>query len=368
MRKKNKLTKLLLVAIVVCITGVLFYNNFKPEKGIKILAWDNIYDENNINLYYEDNQTISSNENLQKLESTYKVKEIVSEENDEIKKVLKTVDILNTILDYDHIPDSNYNSAYEILKGKGTSKKVSGRDMAIIERDFLLTAGYISRVGEFRQEQPQYKTTSSYYVVEYYSTQYNKWVMIDFINRAYLSKDNVPISSIEMLNQNISNLSYEGKGKIKEYKKDIERYLSSYTIAIDNTLKSNKSNTYITFISNNKDIDLKKEDKFISPTIFTKEKQLFTKEPTINEIGEDSKAYLVMLKSAEDEKDNYQYVIGAFQNSSVINNYYLRIDNGDWQLVNTYYYKYDLSIGKCTIELSLDGKNVLSKIVIDREV
>ena len=367
MRKKSKLTKYLLVLFVVVITAVLFYYNFEPEKGIRVEKWDNIYDENNIMLFYENSE--STNTTLKKLDSIYKINEIVSKEDSEINKVLKTVDILNTVVDYDHISDSNYNNAYEILKEKGKGKKVSGRDMAIIERDLLLSVGFVSRVGEFRKEEPQFESTSSYYVVEYFSPKYKKWVMIDFINRAYLSKNKTPIAAIDMLSEDIDKLSYKGNEKYDEFKRDIKKYLSSYTIAIDNTIPSSKSNTFITYISSEKDIDLKKEDKFIGPTIFTNKKELFIKEPTSNEIGNDKKAYLVLLKTVDKEDNkNYNYVIGAFQNSSIINNYYLKIDDKEWQPINSFYYQYNLKKGKSKIQLSLDGKTVLSEIVINREV
>lgn len=367
MRRKFSFFKVILLLILVAVVSVLFFNNFEADREIEVIKWDNIYDENNIILFYEDNTNIGDNESLVNLDSVYKVKELTSKGTTEIDKVLKCVDIVNSIIEYDDVADGNLSDGYEILKSKKESKKVTGREMGVILRDVITCAGFKSRVGEFRVPNPQLSNSPSYYVVEYFSEENDKWVMIDFRNRAYYSKGKTMLSSIEILNSELSELKFNSKKSEKSIK-EVKRYLSSYTISIDNTTKMSKSNSYLTYISSNKDIDLKKSNIYISPTIFTKESKLFLEKPNQEKTIADKNAYLILMKKKENSNaDVLTYIVGAFKNDSVINDYYLRINNGEWKPIKSLYYDLDIKIGKSTIELSLDGKNVASKIEIERK-
>ena len=368
MRKKRSVFRLILLFILVAVIGLLFYKNFETKKELDIKKWDNIYNEENIALFYEDNKNIENNKSLKELDKVYKVRELTSKGTSEIDKVLKCIDILKNIVEYDEVADGNLIDGYEILKAKDTSKKVCGREMAIIARDLIITSGYKCRVGEFRSENPQLSKSPSYYVVEYFSEEDQKWVMIDFKHRAYYLKDKKKLSAIEILNNKYSDLKYKGRSKFDDVKNDFKRYLSSYTIAIDNTLKMEKSNSYLTYISSKKDIDLKKGNKYISPTIFTENTDLFLKSPNDGINSEDDSAYLIMMKKQVDTKENnLEYVIGAFKNDSVINNYYIKINGDDWKQVKNFYYDNKIKTGDNTIELSLDGKTSIRKIIINKK-
>lgn len=368
MRKKKSIVRVILLFILVAVVGILFYKNYEKDKELDVKKWDNIYNEENIVFFYEDNTNIDSNESLKKLNEVYKVKELTSRGENEIDQVLKSIDILNSIVEYDDVADGNLIDGYEILKSKKDSKKVCGREMAIIARDLIITSGYKSRVGEFRVKNPQLSSSPSYYVVEYFSEEDQKWVMIDFKHRAYYLKDKKKLSAIEILNNKYSDLKYNGKSKYYDVKNDFKRYLSSYTIAIDNTLSMKKSNSYLTYISSEKDIDLKKKNKFILPTIFTENKNLFLKNPKDGVSGKDKSAYLIMMaKQDKSKNDKITYVIGAFQNYSVINNYYIKINNDNWKQIKSVYSDIELKEGNNTVELSLDGKNSIKKISIDRK-
>lgn len=363
----KRLIKIVLLVAVVAIVIFLYKKNFEVEKGLKVSLWDNGYNENNITFFYEDMEVKESNENIEKLRSTFNVKELISTETQEIDKVLKTVDILKSIITNDDVAETNINNGYDILMEIGERKKVSERDMAIIERDILLAAGFKSRVGEFRKEKPQFQSNPSYYVVEYFSLEYNKWIMIDFQERAYLKEENTPVSSIDIIGMDFKNLTYVGNNDIKEYKKTINKFLSSYTIAIDNTVEYKKSNSFVTYYSGDKDIDLKKGKVFIAPTIYTSSKDMFIKSPV--EIGkkDDKKPYLIIMKKPVNEVSDYTFVIGAFKNGSVINDYYIRVNNKEMTKVSTIYYEVKLELGNNIIELSQDGKEVTSKVEILRE-
>lgn len=368
MRGTKSIGKLIGLIIIVIVAGFLFYKNFQPQQGIRVTKWDNLYNENNIKLYYEDANTVSQNNNLQALRKTYKVDEILSKGETEIDKVLKTVDILNSIVEYDDVADSNLLDGYEILKEKDNKKKATGREMAVIERDLLYTAGFQARVGEFRKSEPQFQDTPGYYVVEYYSIESNKWVMIDFRHRAYFSKGDIKQSAIEVLKSDTEKLKFTGKDKYSEYKKEFKKYLSSYTISIDNTISAENSNSNITYITSEKDIDIMEGDKYLASTIFTKNKDIFSDEPSYEPSGKDKSTKLILLKKQEAKDSKNLYVIGAFRDSTVINNYYIKINNADWKLIDGVYYEYKLIDGENKIELSLDGKNTISTIIINKEI
>lgn len=366
MKKESKITRVLLLIVVVAICAVLYFKIFGKEIGTKVVSWDNIYNENNLNFFYEDIKESNINSNLKALDDTYSVKKIVSGESTEMKKVLKTVEILNTVVKYDDVKDTLYYNGYDILKAKGTNKKTSGRDMAFIERDFLLTAGFVSRVGEFRKESPQFESSPNYYVVEYWSSENNKWIMIDFLDSGYFESNNKPLSAIEVLNSDVKDLTYVGRSTQNEYRQKIKKYLNSYTIAIDNTLPSKNSNSYVTYVKDSKDVDIMINGNYISPTIFTQNKDTFTIEPGIEAPESDSKAYLILMKkpvSGKEEKP--AFVAGAFQNGAVIDECYIRINNSDFEKVDRYK-EFIMEKGENTIELSLDGQNVISSVKIKK--
>lgn len=366
MKRKKKFKKVLLLIMVVAICIVLYFKVFAAKTGINVIMWDNIYNENNLTFFYENSDSIDENTKLKNLNSTYNVAELISTEGSEIKKVLKTTEILNTIIEYDDVKDSLYYNGYDILKEKGVNKKTSARDMAIIERDLLLSVGIISRVGEFRKESPQFQKLPNYYVVEYWSTEYNKWVMIDFLDKGYFELNNKPLSSIEVLDGDVKNLVYVGSSTQNDYRRKIKKYLNSYTIAIDNTLATKKSNSNVTYIKDSKDIDIVIKGNYIYPTIFTQNKDLFNIAPGVEANGEDSKAYLILMKKPVNGKEEgVKFVAAAFKNGAVIDECYIKINKEAFEKVNKYK-EFDLEKGENTIELSIDGNNVIDTIKINK--
>lgn len=367
MKVIKRLIRILLFVVVVVIVIFLFMKNFQVEKGLRVNLWDNIYNENNITFFYEDMEVNSPNENILKLEKTFTIKELLSTEEKEIDKVLKTVDILNNIVTKDDVSEATSNNGYDILMEIGERKKVSEKDMATIERDLLVSAGFKSRVGEFRKEKPRFEISPSYYIVEYYSDEYSKWIMIDFKERGYLIEGDSPVSAIDIIGIDLDELTYICNSDIKTYKKNISGFLSSYTIAIDNTVEFKRSNSFVTYVSGEKDIDIKKGETFIAPTIYTTSKDIFFKSPTNIENKVDERPYLILMKKPAEDKEDYTFVIGAFKDGTVINDYYIRVNNNDMTKISTIYSEVDLEIGENIIELSKDGKEVISKIEIERK-
>lgn len=364
MKKSRGIIRGLLLVVIIGVCALLYFKVFNKERGIQVITWDNIYNENNIEFFYENKDSVNNDKRIKNLDDTYSVNKFVSEENSEINKVIKTTEILNDIVEYDDVKDTLKYNGYDILKEKGTAKKTSGRDMAIIERDLLLSAGFISRTGEFRTKDPQFDSNPSYFVVEYWSDQYNKWVMIDFRDEGYLESNNTPLSAIEVLTGNIKDLTYVGKSTQNDYRRKLKKYLNSYSIPIDSTLSTTKSNSYVTYLTDVKDISIVVNGNYILPTIFTQNKNLLEVKPGTEISGKDSRPYLIIMKKpVSGKEEKLTFVVGAFENSSIIKESDIKINDGAFEKVSKYK-EFDLEKGENTIELSTDGQNVISKIVI----
>lgn len=365
-KKGSKILKVLVLVCIIALCIGLYLNNVSKHKGIRITKWDNVYNENNITLFYEDMTQISEKSVIKQLNEKFKIQDIVKLENGDIEKALKAIDILHNITEYDDVEDSKSFNAIGILQEKGERKKASGRDMAVIERDILLACGLNARVGEFRKLNPQFESKPSYYVVEYWSSKYNKWVMMDIIDKGYLEKDNVPLSAIEAIESNLKDVIYVGTSAQNTYKKNLKKYLGSYTINIDGTVDMKKSNSYITYFEDNEAIDLKLGESFAPPTIYTNERDMFIREPGKQIEGKDSKAYLLLMKKPLEGTEEYNFIIGGFQDGKIMKEYYIRQNSGDMKKVDMYD-EMTLDVGENKIELSLDGVNIISSITIVRD-
>lgn len=364
MKKKGRVLKVSLLILII-IAGFLYLIGSKSEKSkLEVKQWNNIYNENNINIYYGD----SENAKIKALDNVYRVKELAGNEDGEINKALKVVDIVNTIVEFDDVLNSKRINGFDILEEKAKLKKVSQRDMAIITRDLLVTMNMKARVGEFKKINRKSNEYKSYYVVEYWSEEHNKWVMIDFRDRGYMEKDKVPCSAIEILSNLDKTINYVGKTKSKEYIKSFKKVRDTYTINIDNSTNMEKSNSYITYIKDSKHINIKFNNKYIPPTVFTENEELFNKSPEHNEIGKDEKAYIILMKkdSSKDSEmqDNENYIIGGFKDGKIMDKYYIRENNGEFIEVKKYA-ELNLVNGNNLLEISIDKENVLSFIEVE---
>lgn len=364
----KKFVKILVVVILLaCIVGggvFVYYKFFTKEKGITIKTWDSIYNENNIKFFYEDLSAEKTESGLAKLDSEYKIKDSIKNLTSEKDIINKGMDILDSIADVDDISETNLTSGYAIISNLAGRKKLAPRDMAVLQRDIFLCEGIEARVGEFRKENPKKEKNPSYYVVEYWSTKYSKWVMIDVSNNGYLEKNGEPLSSIEVMQSKMSDLTYVGSMAQNDFKDKIKKYLSSYTIAIDNTLDNKRSNTFITYTTNKKDITLKIGNKYAPCTIYTTNKDLFSCDPSKKIEGKDSKAYLVIMKDPEEKSEDNAYIIGAFKDDAILDQYYLKINDDEMEKV-VKYKNIELSEGTTNISLLVDGQVVEAKIEIE---
>lgn len=359
MKKKKGILKNIIL-IVLIIVGILFFIRNTDKSKLEIKKWNNIYNENNINIYYGD----SENSKIKALDDVYRVKEISATEEKELDKVLKVVDILNEVVEFDDVLNSKKINAFDILEEKSTLKKASQRDMAIITRDLLLTIDIKARVGEFKKIKKNSNEGVGYYIIEYWSYEYNKWVMIDFRDKGYMEKDGIPLSAIEIISSLDKSITYVGKTKSRQYIKEFKKLLNTYTINIDNSTKMEKSNSYVTYVKDKKYINIKLKDKYIPPTVFTENEELFNRSPLDTEIGVDEKAYIILMKKEGTEVKSEDYIVGAFKDGMIMDKYYIRENNGDFREV-TKYTEFKLENGNNILELSIDGENTIASIEIE---
>ena len=357
--RTNKI-KIICGAIFFIIALILSIMNALSDKGLQVKEWNNYYTENNIVFFYEDNNAI-----FKKLNSTYKISEAISGEAKETDKVLKVVELVNSIVEYDDVADSDLDNAYDILESKKDEKKTSLKDMAIITRDMLASVNIYSRVGTFRKKDSQFSNKYEYSVIEYWSKENNKWIMIDVKDQGVFYDKDDKLAAIEVLNKGLSKVSYLGNTAQKDYKNNLSKYLSTYSIAIDNTAYDKKSNSYVTYVGEKGKVELKYKNKYAYPSIYTHDTKLFGLSPFNHQHGSDKGAYIIL--SLKEETENNEKIdtaiIGGFKDASIINKYYLNINNQGFEEVNKYK-QIRLNKGITTIKLSLDGVNTVSSITL----
>lgn len=366
--KMVKTIKTIILLLIIIICGIYYYKSYDKFKGLKVTEWNNIYNENNITVFYEDLDK-ELNKNLKNLNRTYKVDEIIKESQNEMDKVLKVVDILKSIVNYDDVPDSIGNDGYSILKEKGENRKVSDRDMALIARDLILISGNKARIGVLRGKDSQFNSNHSYYVVEYWNKEYNKWIMIDFKDKGYMLNKDIPLSVVEIINSDLKEMIYVGNSTQKKYKNKIKGYLNTYSIPIDNTTDFKKSNSYISYIKNVESVEIKLKDEFMPPTIFTMEEKLFNLAPDTKIEEKDKGAYIILMKKPKDlivnnnNEDNNIFVLGAFQNGKILDSYYANINDSGFEQINMYK-DVEFIKGSTKIDISIDGTNIVSSVKV----
>lgn len=381
--KSNKLKIIAGFLIVIALPIILLYSKAKFAEGISIKKWDNYYDENNIVLFYEDSK---SEKNIQ-LNEKYKINDYVNTEEKEFDKVLKCTNIVRELVEKDDVLETGLNNAFDILEKKGDSKKVNFKDAAIIARDIINCTGVKTRIGVFRKGDAQHKSNYEYYVIEYWSTDLNKWIMIDFLDQGYFSDGDNKLSAMEVLNSNLKKTPYLGNTSQQDYKNNLNKYLDSYSVNIENSNTSKRSNCSITYIKNDRALEIKFKNKYPSPTIFTKQTQLFEKSPFNDLIQDDEKAYLLVCPSkltehnknnkldasaaSADSKEDEVKVIGdkvlisAFKDDKVMKSFYLSINGSNFEEVEDYK-EYVLEKGTTTIDLSIDGNTIISSVAIEK--
>lgn len=365
---KSTIRKVILfILIIASITFFTFgcKNRVDKSKGVFTVKWDNFYEGNNIKFYYED----FNSQYLKELDSTYSLSDKVKYEKDEKAKALKLMDWLHTQLEFNKGSLSGKEDAREILESLKSVKKASDKDFAIVYAQILRANQIYSRVGEFKAKDSQFeKKDASFYVVEFWDSSLNKWVMVDVANKALIEENQVPLSALEVINKGVNNLKVVGASNAKKYVSTMKRYFYSYSIPIDNNfIGIKKSNSYVTYMPKEALPELKVLTGYVEPSMFTNSDVLFNIPPTkeYKDDKSDKVPTLVFMKKdpKEDKKDTLTFVTGAFKNSTMISEYYVSINGSEFTKINKYF-DFTIKEGKNTLSLSEDGKNIIREVTI----
>lgn len=356
MIKMKKLLKIVIVAVVLGGLGYAIYDLIKPKEKYEIKLWDNIYNGDSIALFYEEGKDLR----IEMLRAIYNLDKI-AKEDDEIKYILKIVEAAGEVVTLGDVNDTKALNGYDIIRLTGEKKTVSEKDMSIIIRDFITSAGYNARIGEIRCSKKDEDKYDRYYIVEYYSDKYKKWIAIDIVDGGYFTFENTPCSGVELVERKKTELKYIGNISSEEYFSNKKNLFKSYTIMIDNTVDRIKSNSVITYITSKEDIALTYGDETLMPTIYTENTALFTQSPEVELVTEDDKAYIILMKS--EEEDVERFVVGGFKDGSIMDEYYVGRNDGSFEKVNEYF-EVELIKGENMISISCDGINEDARIEI----
>lgn len=352
----KKLLMIIIVAVVLGGLGYGIYDSVKPKEKYEIKLWNNIYNGDSIALFYEEESDLR----IEMLRALYNLDKI-DKGDDEINYILKVSEAASKVVTLDNVDDTKALNGYDIIRLIGEKRIVSAKDMAIIVRDFITSVGYDARIGEIRCSKKDADKYDIYYIVEYYSDKYNKWIAVDIVDGGYFTFENTPCSGVELVEKGISQLKYIGKVSSEEYFSDKKDLFKSYTIMIDNTVDRVKSNSVITYITSKNEITLTYGDKSLMPTIYTENRELFTKAPNTEGEVEDGKAYIILMKSEEEGVE--RFVVGGFKNGKIMDEYYVGRSNGTFEKVNEYF-ELELIKGENMISISCDGVNEDARIEI----
>lgn len=376
MRKvRHRIFIMLMLLIVGFFIGLWIKQDRIKEDNVKvgliINKWDNIYTERNIKLYYDN----SNKQELDELNKKYNLDKIVSASVDEFDKSLKILNWINDNMKYKRNMKANVTAkgAFDILEGKNKKQTYSDEEISIVFNEFALAVGVISRIGQLtvsNEEKNMEDSTIS--ICEIWSDKYNKWIMIDPANGCYILEKDVPMNAIEVIIKGLDTLKVEGKSNESKYKKYINKYFHAYTIKIDNGVYGiSKSNSYITYL---KDISINNLDLNLDlnqPTIFVDNSYMFNLSPKEKYVVEKSneKATIIFMNKNQqtqekDESVKIELIAGVFKNSSMVNNYYISINNGPFKEENQYF-TIQIKSGINNIRLSEDGKTVTREIVLE---
>lgn len=336
------------------------------NKGVIIEKWDNIYEGDNIHFYYSDGKS----PNPQQLKSKYSLDKLVIKEKDDIGKALKITNWLNNKLKFAKNSIKKEEDILTILEKYKKGETVSDKEFNEIFTEGISSVGIYSRMGQFRVKDAQHTNKDDFYIVsEIWSDKYKKWIMIDVVNSCYMSKSGVPLNAVEILKNGIDSVEINGVKNKNKYKKKMERYFHSYSIAIDNNIHDGiKSNSYITYIKKGELPEIKTIKGYIKPSIFVNDDSLFNISPKsqYKDTESDKKATIIISKKNMEGKSevNPSFYIAAFKNSVMVREFYISVNGGDFGKVNAIF-ELKLKEGQNSIKLSENGKDVIREVIID---
>lgn len=359
----------ILILIIVSAFGTFAFgykNSISKSKGVLVGKWDNIYTGTNIKFYNEDLQT----DYLKGLSHEYELLSKTEGIEKDMDKALKMLEWTHEMFEFNRGSISGEEDAKSIINALKDGKKASDQDMSIVFTQTLRSVGVQARVGVFKVKDGQFnKKASSLYISEIWSKELNKWVAIDVANNACFYKEDIPLSAIELLKSDIDTIEIKKSKNLSKYKKEITKYLYSYSIPIDNSfLGVKKSNSFIRYIPEGDLPEIKGLKSYENPSLYVNSSELFEISPYkkySNAKIDDKATFIIMKKDpVGDKNEELQFVVGAFKDSSMVKEYYASIDGMEYYKVNQYF-DLKLKIGENKIILSEDGKTPVREIIIN---
>jgi hypothetical protein len=369
-KKSRPFAFILGVGIIAAVLSLLiFRGDFREsfDYNVKITKWDNIYEGSNIQFYY----MTKDNVKLVDLKNKYSLDKVVSEASNDLEKALAMVQWLNRRAEVKPTAMESKKTVDEMITALEINKVISLKEYNAILEEALSSIGVICRTGEFRaSNNTKLKDEINYCTLEVWSRAHGKWVMVDGRVEGYLTKADIPLSAIDIINVNHKEITSENIKEPKKYLKYLSNYLSTYTTKVDNNKYNEpKSNSYITFVKNEEDIQLETLIGYLQPTIFVKEEKLFNINPEVvyhNDESDKKPTIILAKRNTKDDNEEYvKFTIGTFIHSYMIDNYYISINGKEYTPVETYY-DLSLPLGITTISLSLDGKTKIRSIELQR--
>ncbi|MBU3190659.1 hypothetical protein K9O30_02125 [Clostridium bowmanii] len=336
------------------------------EEGLKITKWENFYTGDNIHFYYLSPQ----NENLLKIKATYKLQKVIEPKADELDNSIRIMKYLNGKVKAGSTSMTSDKNALEIMEVAFGGTKISDSDYAIMYEECLAAIGINVRRGVLRSNDKKTSGKSYFNVCEIWSDKYNKWVMIDGVNGCYMTDSGIPLGTVEIVDKGIEAVKIIDVKSSSKYIKNMSSYYESYSISVDNNKYGElKSNSKLTFLKNKKLPIIETKEGFIQPTIFVNNPQVFKESPKKQYVnnGTEKVPTLIFAKRdlKNDTKEIQNFTVGAFMNSYMLSNYFIKVNGGDYIKVDTYF---DLQIisGTNSIKLSQDGKTLDREVIIEK--
>jgi len=362
-----------LAIIISAITLLALRGNSKNSTfnyNVKVVEWNNVYEGNNIHFYFNNSDPSYTN-----LKNLYGLEKVTSNAQNDLEKTLAVIDWLNKKAKINISAMESKKTTEQIISGLETNPVLSQKDYYIVLEDLLTSVGVFCRQGYFEAANTSNdKKSNQYNVIEIWSRLHGKWILIDGTLKDYIMMDNIPISAVELMNSDFNKLTFndmKDSKTQKKYFKNISQYLTAYSVKINNDkFDETKSNSIITYVKDKKNIQLESAKGYSQPTIFCIDEKLFQINPEIiyhNDNSDKAPTIIVAKRNIKEDTEEYsKFTIGAFSNSVMVDNYYLSINGGAYNQVRLYY---DLSLpkGSTSISLSLDGKNELRRVVLEKK-
>lgn len=374
---------LVLVAFIAFTGKINFFDALKSEKNLEkhiaVEKWDNYYEGDNIQLYY----LKQNNDNINTFGKKHNLNNLIRESQNELDKSIELLKWLKDRVHIDLKADSTAVDAFEINLYDEKQNHMSTYNFTELFREGAAYLGINSRIGAFYGKSSESESVlAPYFICEIWNSKLEKWIALDLVNDYYFEKNNIPLSAVEILNnqplKDVKLINYANTydEKIKDsINEQFQNNMKFYSVNINNNKYGELNiNSKITYLRGDNNPELEFEGGFLAPTIFVKEDKVFNLAPVSEEeeIKKDDKVTLILSKAKNEDKveqEKVEFIGGVFKDSGMIDDYYYSINGSDWRYMEEeYFFKIKLEKERNIIKISEDGKNSVREIVLLSEM